>query len=222
MTTRRPVRGVRPTPPRRRRTPAEAREAILRAAEPLLVARGPDGVGLQAVARAAGVSHALVTHYFGTYEALVREVLVRRTRLLTEALTRQAKGRDAPFTASQLLERVVSVFQDPGLGRLLAWALLTGRAEHTPLGQPGALKPVADALALQVGRIAEAQGLPPPSRAAVEMTLLVGLCASQGYTLARPQLLSALGRSPGAEADAQFRVVLSAMLHGALGIPPER
>jgi TetR/AcrR family transcriptional regulator, repressor for neighboring sulfatase len=213
-------RSARPPAPRRRRTPEEAREAILQAAEPLLVDQGPDRVGLQAVARAAGVSHALVTHYFGTYEALVREVLLRRTQLLAEEFQRQFLETGAPPSASRLLERFASVLQDPGHGRLMAWALLTGRSEHTPLGTHEGLRPVVDALQFQVGRIAQAQGQEPPSRAALEMTLLVGLCASQWYTLARQQLLRAMGRTADAEADAQFRAVLSAMLHGALGVPP--
>ncbi|ATB33717.1 TetR/AcrR family transcriptional regulator [Melittangium boletus] len=220
MVARRPARGSRPSPPRRRRTPEEAKEAILLAAEPLLVEQGPDRVGLQSVARAAGVSHALVTHYFGTYEALVREVLLRRTRLLAEDFQRQLLETGAPPSASRLLERFSSVFQEKGHGRLMAWALLTGRAEHTPLGPHPGLRVVVDALEFQVGRIAASQGQPPPSREALEMTLLVGLCASQWYTLARRQLLSALGRTADAEADAQFQAVLSAMLHGALGVEP--
>ena len=219
MAARRSPRAPRPPARRRRRTPAEAREVLLQAAEPLLVDQGPDRVSLQAVARAAGVSHALVTHYFGTYEALVREVLVRRTQRLTEELQRQQLEAGAPPSASRLLERFASVLQDPGHGRLMAWALLSGRVEHTPLGAREGLRPVVDALEFQVGRIAQAQDQEPPSRAALEMTLLVGLCASQWYTLARRELLSALGRTAEATADAQFQAVLSAMLHGALGVP---
>ncbi len=220
MAARRPARRSPSPETRRRRTPEEAREAILQAAEPLLVEYGPDKVGLQAVAKAAGVSHALVTHYFGTYETLVREVLLRRTRLMAEEFRRRLMESEGPLSASQLLESFASAIQEKGQGRLLAWALLSGRGEHTPLGQMQGLKLVADALEFQVGRIAAEQGQPPPSREALEMTLLVGVCASQWYALARPQLLSALGRTADAEADAQFRAVLSGMLHGALGVRP--
>src|SRR4051812_23554771 len=61
-----------------RRTPEEARERILEAAERVFATHLPDVVGLKDVAREAGVSHALVTHYFGTYAALVEATLERR------------------------------------------------------------------------------------------------------------------------------------------------
>lgn len=206
--------------PRKRRTPEEAREAILQAAEPLLVEQGPDKVGLQAVARAAGVSHALVTHYFGTYEDLVRAVLARRNTLLMEEFRRRILDFETPPEAGQLLERFFSVIQDGGHGRLAAWALLSGRAEHMPAARAHGLRLLVDAIALQLGRLAALQDQPPPSRESLEMTLLVGLCASQWYALARSMLLPALGREPDATADAQFRAVLGAMIHGALGLTP--
>ncbi|MFY0576978.1 TetR/AcrR family transcriptional regulator [Cystobacter fuscus] len=139
--------------------PEQAREAILEAAESLLRERGPDGVGLQTVARAAGVSHGLVTHYFGTYEALVREVFQRRARLLADGFwQRMLESREPPDTA-QWLELFSPLLQDEGNVRLMAWALLTGRGEHLSLGQ--GLRRVMDVLESQVDRVATVQGLPP-------------------------------------------------------------
>ncbi|NBD07392.1 TetR/AcrR family transcriptional regulator [Corallococcus silvisoli] len=215
-----PRRSAKPSSPRRRRTPEEAREAILQAAEPLLVEQGPDRVGLQAVAKAAGVSHALVTHYFGTYEALVREVLVRRNELLAESFRQHLLAARTPPGAGELLERFFSVLQQEKHGRLMAWALLTGRAEHMPLARAQGLRLLADALELQAGRVAVAQGAPPPSRDMVDMTLLVALCASQWFVLAREVLLPVLGRPVDAASDARFREVLGGMLQGALGVTP--
>ena len=63
---------------RARRSPEEARALILEAAERVFATHLPDVVGLKDVAREAGVSHALVTHYFGTYSALVEATLERR------------------------------------------------------------------------------------------------------------------------------------------------
>ena len=62
---------------RRRRSPEQAQEEILGAAARLFLAHGPEQVSLVDVAREVGVSHALVSHYFGTFEALV-ETVVRR------------------------------------------------------------------------------------------------------------------------------------------------
>ncbi|GMU00402.1 TetR/AcrR family transcriptional regulator [Corallococcus caeni] len=215
-----PRRPAKPAAPRKRRTPEEAREAILQAAEPLLVEQGPDRVGLQAVAKAAGVSHALVTHYFGTYEALVREVLLRRNELLAASFREQLLAAETPPDAGELLERFFAVVQQGQHGRLMAWALLTGRTEHMPLASAQGLRLLADALEFQSGRVAQAQGTPPPSRDAVDMTLLVALCASQWFMLAREVLLPVLGRPVDAASDARFREVLGGMLQRSLGVKP--
>ncbi|WP_223642154.1 TetR/AcrR family transcriptional regulator [Corallococcus sp. EGB] len=215
-----PRRPAKPAAPRRRRTPEEAREAILQAAEPLLVEQGPDRVGLQAVAKAAGVSHALVTHYFGTYESLVREVLLRRNELLAASFREQLLAAEAPPDAGALLERFFAVVQEGQHSRLMAWALLTGRAEHMPLVRAQGLRLLADALEFQAGRVAQAQDTPPPSRDAVDMTLLVALCASQWFLLAREMLLPVMGRPVDPASDARFRQVLGGMLQRALGMKP--
>src|ERR1700733_1325987 len=75
------ARAKKPTKPRVRRDPEAARELILAAAEHLFANQSPDVVGLKDVARVAGVSHALVSHYFGTYDRLVDAVLERRAAL---------------------------------------------------------------------------------------------------------------------------------------------
>src|SRR5260221_14507830 len=56
---------------RRRRTPEVARQELLDAAERVFTEFHPDQVGLKQVAREAGVSHALITHYFGTYGGVI-------------------------------------------------------------------------------------------------------------------------------------------------------
>src|SRR5438128_1297088 len=72
-------------PGRRRRPPELARQEILDAAERVFARFQPDQVGLKEVAREAGVSHALITHYFGTYAGLVEAALERRNRATREA-----------------------------------------------------------------------------------------------------------------------------------------
>ena len=56
---------------RRRRSPELARQELLDAAERLFRDLPPDQVGLKDIGREADVSHALVTHYFGTYVGVV-------------------------------------------------------------------------------------------------------------------------------------------------------
>ena len=83
-----------PRSPRKRvrRNPEQARANLLEAAIRVLSKQGPDAVGLKEVAAEAGVSHALVTHYFKTYETLVdatvQEAMLRlRTRLIDAMVT---------------------------------------------------------------------------------------------------------------------------------------
>jgi AcrR family transcriptional regulator len=105
---------------RPRRTPDESRAHILNAAIRLFAERGPDAAGLKEVAKAAGVSHGLVTHYFGTYDALVDEAIashVRRGRAaFFEALVR-AKADDV----GAWLEPLFALTNDPVYARLAAW-----------------------------------------------------------------------------------------------------
>lgn len=54
-----------------RRTPAEAREHILSCAERIMVERGAASVQVRAVARAAGMTDAGVTHHFGSLDGLL-------------------------------------------------------------------------------------------------------------------------------------------------------
>ena len=61
-----------------RRTPQDARRLILDAAEASMVSKGPAGIRLQDVARAAGASHSNVLHHFGSRAGLI-EALNRRT-----------------------------------------------------------------------------------------------------------------------------------------------
>jgi AcrR family transcriptional regulator len=73
-------------PRRERADAARNRAAILRAAEQLLVANGPDHVSLERVAQAAGVGKATVFHRFGSRSGLMRALMEDRVRKLTEAI----------------------------------------------------------------------------------------------------------------------------------------
>ncbi len=102
--------------PRARRDPDEARALILGAAERLFGSRGPDAVGLKDVARAAGVSHALVSHYFGTYEGLVDAALERRAQKLRERVAALLAEPSVESSAGEALRRAA------GKPWLIRWA----------------------------------------------------------------------------------------------------
>jgi AcrR family transcriptional regulator len=74
----------------------ETEQALLDAAERLLVEVGATGITTRQVAKAAGVNHGLVHYYFGSVEQLLVRVLERFTERLIER-QRQMYAEEAPF-----------------------------------------------------------------------------------------------------------------------------
>jgi AcrR family transcriptional regulator len=75
---------------------ARAEEALLDAAERLLVEVGHAGITTRRLADEAGVNHGLVHYYFGSIENLLMRVLERFTAALT-ARQRAMYAADTPF-----------------------------------------------------------------------------------------------------------------------------
>lgn len=201
-------------PARRRRTPEQAQQEILDAAERLIAASGPDAVGLQQVAREAGVSHALVTHYFRTYEALVGAVLERRTRAAREeALALLAKPGWDP-TQAPLIDVLFRLLADPLHVRLLAWAALSGRSGLPELlAGAGGLRQIVDGVVAYLRR-AGAKRSEAELRQEMEFGLTTALCASFGYGICGADLQRALGHEPSSEAAQDFHARLRVLLLG--------
>jgi AcrR family transcriptional regulator len=208
-----PSRAQRPV--RRRRDPEQARVEILDAAERLLALRGPDVVGLKDVAAAAGVSHALVTHYFGTYGALVGAVFDRGTdRIRTLLLERLSAGPPAP---EELLELLFEALSGPVHGRLAAWAAVSARGRESILvaSRKHGMRQIADFLEAKM-----AARTKPAARGAlrgdIEFALLAALSAAHGYALGGDAMHRSLGKEPTSAADAEFRRRLAALLRDYL------
>src|SRR5580765_7588474 len=125
---RRKIRHVRRARRRMRRTPEQARTELLDAAERLYVDFYPDDVGLKDVAREAGVSHALVTHYFGTYDGLVTATLERRIHGLRERVLGTLATTDVLEQPAQLLSLLFDVLADPVHLKLLKWMVAGDRS----------------------------------------------------------------------------------------------
>lgn len=172
-----------------RRAPEDARALLLEAAVGLVVEHGPDGVGLKDVARAAGVSHALVTHYFGTIGALVDAALERhaseqRARLLELIQERADAGPRA------WMDAFFAWIQRPDTARLVAWALMTNRQTKDDFfsRRVRGAKRVADAVDARLA----VEGR-PADRADLEFVILLLLSASHGYALGRTAFWASLG-----------------------------
>jgi len=162
---------------------------------------GPDAVGLKDVAREASVSHALVTHYFGTIDAVIDAALEAHANeqraLLIERIV--SHPEDGPREWMQLYFKWVS---DPMTARLLAWALVTGRTKRDDFfsrRQRGA-KRVVDAV---IARL-EAQGTKAVARADIEFAVLLLLAAPHGYAIGKASFWASLGKDDPGEAEDIF------------------
>jgi AcrR family transcriptional regulator len=169
----------------------------------------PDQVGLKEVAREAGVSHALITHYFGTYAGLLEATLERRLGAVRELVIARLREPNALAAPNELLELLFRTLEDPVHLRLTRWLLTSERpaAAHAFGLQRRGLAIVAEQIARALVR--------EPDRAQikeVEVTLVTAVSAAYGYAMTKHALAGALGRQPSHELDEQVRQTLAAMV----------
>ena len=201
---------------RKRRTPEEARRLIVDAARSILLRDGPGRVRLKEVAKAAGISHGLITHYFGTIEGLVEETFagfVHEMRLqwvqkLTQDDMSLRKGIEGFFES----------LSHPLYGRLVAWGLLTGRFERddSPVMKDRGIELAVDAVQ---ERVQQRGG--NVTREDLEYMFLFVMTSAIGYRLGRVMMWKGLGREPSAERDEEFRRRLTKMIQAYLDLPDE-
>src|SRR5690242_11731509 len=116
-----------------RRTPEEARRLILETAERLVARTGPEGLRLQDIATAAGISHPLILHHFGSRAGLVRALTRQAAAELKDRLI--AAMADPGFSLGEQLDQVFDAFRG-GLAQRLAWLAIEdpgGAAADNPM-----------------------------------------------------------------------------------------
>jgi len=180
-------------PPRARKSADASRHDILDAAERVFATAMPDAVGLKEVAAEAGVSHGLVTHYFGTYRALVDATLERRiSTARNDALARLVQASFGAPGEWPLLSVLIDFVQDPLTGRLLTWALLAGGAQaEAAFGvERRGLRLLVDAM---TARFRAAMGDAAPSRERVEVTVVLGIVMTLGLAIGGDIITKSLG-----------------------------
>lgn len=121
--TRAPAAGAKRT----RRTPEEARQRILEAAEARLSTGGPDAVRVQPLAADLGITDAAIYHYFGNREGLLDALArfgARRLRTSVEEVV-AGQGGKAP-DIRKLVELAIDAFEQRGYARLILWLSSAG------------------------------------------------------------------------------------------------
>lgn len=198
---------------RRRRSPEVARTELLDAAERVFIEFAPEQVGLKEIAREAGVSHALITHYFGTYAGLIEATLQRRLNFLRETMVTRLREAGALSRPEELLAILFRTFEDPVHLRLMKWMVSTERsaAMHAIAMQQQGLQIVARQVA---------QALRPDPAPAmieiVELALMTSVAAALGYAISKYALAGAAGRQVGTALDDQVRATLAGMVRSYL------
>ena len=214
----RPVAG-KPAAARRRRSPEEAREAILAAADRLLAAHGPEEVGLARVAREVGVTHGLVTHYFGTFAGLVREVFIRRNRVAAATVLEQVVAAREHGELAALARFAIDYVSDEVRARLFLWLRFNDPGRGKGGDGAGLLRVLVDAIERELPVLLGGPGRPPPDRAAIEAMVLLTLAAGHGYAIGKQAWLRGLGREADAGADEAFRGTLQRAIALLAGLP---
>jgi len=199
---------------RLRRTPEEARRLILEAAQALLATTGPDGLRLQDIAAAAGISHPLILHHFGSREGLVRALTREAAAELRDKLVAAMASGD--YSLEQQLDRVFDAFRD-GLAQRLAW-LATVDASGGTEGTSLIIRDIADKL--HDRRMAAAPPGAAITRADTEALIHLVAVAAFGDALYGVQLHRSAGLPATSETDRRFRQWLAALIRARSQPPP--
>ena len=189
-----------------RRTPDEARRLILDAARAAIARTGPEGLRLQDIAAAAGITHPLILHHFGSRAGLVRALTREAVAELRDKLIAAMTQRD--YSIEEQLDRVFDAFRN-GLGQRLAW-LATVDPDGDQSGSTMIQREIAEHL--HARRIAAA---PPGATVAwADSQFLVHLIATAalGDAIYGAQLRRSAGLADGRETDSRFRAWLAALI----------
>src|SRR2546423_4004730 len=190
---------------RLRRTPEEARRLILDTAQELIARSGPEGLRLQEIAAAAGISHPLILHHFGSREGLVRALVQQAVDELRDKLI-PAMG-SAESSLEQELDQVFDAYRD-GLAQRLAWL-----ATIDPTGEavgPAIMRDIADTL--HARRVAAAPPGAVPDRADTESLVHLIAVAAFGDALVGARLWRSAGLPPTRDTEQRFRAWLAALI----------
>lgn len=162
----------------------DTRERLLAAARDELDEHGVDGLSLRAVARLAGVSHALPKYHFGDRAGLLTAVAARGFDGLTETLTRaRARARaqaaahaadDGKGDAGATLLSLGRAYVDYGLTHRAVFDLMFRPTELHP-DDPDLVHAQRASIGVLAGAVPDASGEDPSPTALMAWTFAHGL-----------------------------------------------
>jgi TetR/AcrR family transcriptional regulator, repressor for neighboring sulfatase len=189
-----------------RRSPEEARRLILDAAQEAIARTGPEGLRLHDIAAAAGVSHPLILHHFGSRAGLVRALTREAVVELADKLIATMTEPDHSIEAQ--LDRVFDALRR-GLGQRLAW-LATIDPEGDQSGHVMIQREIADRL--HTRRLAAApQGTTVVLEDSQFIVHLIAI-AALGDAIYGVQFRRSAGLAEEPETDRRFRTWLAALI----------
>jgi AcrR family transcriptional regulator len=201
---------VPPRTKRIRRSPAEARNAVLAAARARLLAHGLEGLKIAAVARDAGMSHATLIHHFGSSLGM-RDALIDSMAqdLLAEFVLLLDDGPAPSDRRAAMLGKLFATLSDEKHAQLFAWLAIESQQSAGEAQRHDSA--TAELLAMLLERIRRRDGQPPMDAKVARFGVVLAITSAMGLGLARPWL-ERMDLLDG-EADAQrFAVWLGELL----------
>jgi AcrR family transcriptional regulator len=195
-----------------RRSPEQARQNILHAAVRALSQHGPAGSSLKEVAAEAGTSHGLVTHYFGTYEALVQAAVAEAMAQVRIKLVTRLMALQNP-TPEVMLQLYLDIALEPWYGRLVSWALFNDREGSSEYAASLVPDMKLMAAATEFAFRDSGQAL---SKEQAETLLVCVWSVVVGYVAGNGFYWRALGKKPGKNRDREVREALGALARGLM------
>ena len=187
---------------------------ILEAAQTLITRTGPEGLRLQDIAAAAGISHPLILHHFGSREGLVRALTRQAAAELRDKLV--AAMASDEYSIEQQLDRVFDAFRY-GLAQRLAWLTAVDPGSGAEETQT-IMRDIADSL--HARRIATAPPGTEIDRSDTDCLIYLVAAAAFGDALFGARLRRSAGLPVTSETDRRFRLWLAGLIRAHTMPPP--
>jgi AcrR family transcriptional regulator len=206
-----PLQAMSAVAKRVRRTPEEARRLILETAQALIAKTGPEGLRLQDIAAAAGISHPLILHHFGSRAGLVRALTRQAVDELKDRLV--AAMTQPEYSPGEGIDGVFEAFRG-GLALRLAWLAIEDPHGDSHTSQ--VLREITDAMHARRLAAASAENGAPPPREDTEFLVHLVAASAFGDAIYGMQLRKSAGLADEEGTARRFRLWLAELLraHG--------